>query len=134
MDVAFGNLSGLDTQGTGWFIGFSDWCRSGGADLRHMPADMRSAAFSAKWFAHPAGHPNGEAKPLSEGRTVSILVGLPGEFRIDFSRDLAYPHDGTISHVLRDTGDYLAWGDGLYHRSFGVKPSCMLTLRWMPLP
>ncbi|EKV00424.1 hypothetical protein Lepto7375DRAFT_2538 [Leptolyngbya sp. PCC 7375] len=25
MDIEFGNLDNLDTNGTGWFIGFSDW-------------------------------------------------------------------------------------------------------------
>lgn len=26
MQIAFGNAGDVETSGTGWFIGFSDWC------------------------------------------------------------------------------------------------------------
>ena len=132
MDIEVGNAGDLDTRGTGWWIGFSDWTKDGGANLRHMPAQAAARGVSAKWYAHPAGHPNGEPKPISEGRSLSLLVGAPGEFRIDFSRDPAFPPDRSVSHVMRRPGDFIAWGPGLYHRSFGLRDSTILTLRWVP--
>lgn len=130
--LEIGNVGALDTRGTGWWIGFSDWTRDGAADLRHMPAGTAASGVSAKWYDHPAGHPNGEAKPLSEGRSVSLLVGDAGAFRLDFSPDPAYPPGRTFTRVLRRRGDFAAWGAGLYHRAFGLRDSSILTLRWMP--
>ena len=131
--LEFGNAGELDTQGTGWWIGFSDWTRDGGADLRHMPPGLAASGVSAKWYDHPAGHPNGEAKPVSEGRSVSLLAGDAGAFRLDFSPDPAYPPDRTFTRVLRRRGDFAAWGAGLYHRAFGLLDSSILTLRWVPI-
>lgn len=132
LGLEIGNAGALDTQGTGWWIGFSDWTRDGGANLRHMPAALAASGVSAKWYDHPAGHPNGEAKPVSEGRSVSLLVGEAGAFRLDFSRDPAYPPERTLTRVLRRRGDFAAWGAGLYHRAFGLRDSSILTLRWLP--
>ena len=36
-DVESGNAGDLDTNGTGWFIAWSDWAKSSGTNLRHMP-------------------------------------------------------------------------------------------------
>jgi 2'-5' RNA ligase len=130
--LEFGNAGEVDTQGTGWWIGFSDWTRDGGANLRHMPPGLAASGVSAKWYDHPAGHPNGEAKPVSEGRSVSLLAGDSGAFRLDFSPDPAYPPDRTFTCVLRRRGDFAAWGAGLYHRAFGLRASTILTLRWVP--
>lgn len=132
LGLEFGNAGALDTQGTGWWIGFSDWTRDGAANLRHMPAGVAALGMSAKWYDHPAGHPNGEAKPISEGRSVSLLVGEQGDFRIDFSRDAAFPPGHTFTRVLRRRGDFVAWGAGLHHRAFGLRDSSVLTLRWVP--
>ncbi|MBI2768358.1 MAG: hypothetical protein HYX47_01940 [Burkholderiales bacterium] len=130
-DIEFGNASATDTQGTGWFIGFSDWCKSGSADLRHVHGDVLSAGPHVKWFNHPAGHPNGEVKPVSEGRSICILVGPPSEFRIEFSCADTFESKETSVHVLRDTGDFVIWGKGIFHRSFGIQPATILTLRWV---
>src|SRR5689334_18490470 len=93
LDVESGNAGRVDTNGTGWFIGFSEWTRTGPGDLRHVAADVLSSDLCVKWFDHPAGHPNGEFKPISEGRTISILVGPPSEFRIECSLSRAFePH------------------------------------------
>lgn len=127
-----GNAGALDTRGTGWWIGFSNWTRDGGANLRHMPAGLAALGVSAKWYDHPAGHPNGEAKPISEGRSVSLLVSERGEFRIDLSRDAAFPPEHTFTRVMRRRGDFVAWGPGLHHRAYGLRDSCILTLRWVP--
>jgi hypothetical protein len=132
MNIEFGNAGTLDTQGTGWFIGFSDWAKAGGPNLRHMAQDAGASALCVKWFAHPKGHPDGEPKPLSEGRTMSILVSETGLFQIDFSENEDFHPDSTVSHVLRRHGDFAIWGPGLYHRSFGRERATILTLRWLP--
>lgn len=132
--IEFGNAGALDTNGTGWFIGFSEWARSrGGADLRHVPAESGLKGLCVKWFAHPAGDPNGQAKPVSQGRTISILVGGPSEFRLEFSRTAAFgPVEARCVHTLRQPGDFVAWGEGVHHRAFGIRPACILTIRWQP--
>jgi hypothetical protein len=83
--VEFGNAGDIDTNGTGWFIGFSEWTKGPAPALRHVPADVPASGPCVKWFSHPAGHPDGEAKPRSEGRTVSMLVSEASEFRIELS-------------------------------------------------
>ena len=128
IDVEFGNAGKADTQATGWFIGFSEWATG----LRHMPIEDLSSGLCVKWFEHAAGHPNGDAKPLSEGRTISMLVGASSEFKIQCSLDASFPEDKTVTHVLRKTGDYVIWGPGIYHRTFGIKQATILTLRWTP--
>src|SRR5689334_10038389 len=130
--VEFGNAHQVDTQGTGWFIGFSDWTRSGGPDLRHMPADVSSTGLCVKWFMHAAGDPDGQDKPLSTGRTISMLTGPASEFRIAFCATPDFIHAATLVHTLREPGDFVIWGAGLYHRAYGLKPSCILTIRWEP--
>lgn len=134
MDVEFGNAGTVDTDGTGWFIGFSDWCRSGGTHLRHMPPELGARGLCVKWFMHPAGNPAGEAKPVSTGRTISLLAGSSeeSEFRLEFSPTPIFDSATTICHVLRQPGDFAIWGPGLYHRAFGRKPACVLTIRWEP--
>lgn len=130
--LEIGNAGALDTQGTGWWIGFSDWTRDGAANLRHMPAGLAARGVSAKWYDHPAGHPRGEAKPLSEGRSVSVLVSEQGAFRLDFSREAGFPPGRTLTRVMRRRGDFVAWGPQWHHRAFGLDASSILTLRWVP--
>lgn len=132
LQVESGNAGTLDTHGSGWFIGFGDWARSA-SGLRHMPADALAQGLCVKWFWHPAGDPNGEAKPLSEGRTMSILVGPPSDFRIEVSAEPGFPPEATRVIHLRETSDFAAWGPGLHHRAFGLQPAGIQTLRWRPL-
>lgn len=132
MEVEFGNAGEVQTKGTGWFIGFSEWSKSGPGNLRHMPSDLESTGLCVKWFLHAKGDPNGEAKPLSEGRTVSMLVAAPSEFKLEFSRSPGFEPSETLTFVLRRPGDFAAWGQGLYHRAFGLKEACILTIRWLP--
>ena len=87
LPVEFGNAGAVDTQGTGWFVGYSDWCKTGTHQLRHVDMDSAARGPLVKWFAHPPGDPAGQVKPLSTGRTVSVLVSEGGEFRIDFCAD-----------------------------------------------
>jgi hypothetical protein len=130
--VETGNAGLLDTSGTGWFIGFSEWAKSGDGNLRHVAAEALSSDLCVKWFNHPAGHPNGEHKPISEGRTISILVGAPSDFRIECSTSGAFEPHETVVGLLRQTGDYMIWGEGVFHRAFGIKPATILTIRWKP--
>lgn len=129
-DVEFGNAGGLDTDGTGWFIGFCDWTRNPPSHLRHVPTEELAAGLCVKWFCHSAGNPNGESKPLSEGRTMSVLVSPTSEFRIEFSTSAEFAPQDTLSHTLRCHGDFVIWGPGVFHRAFGVQPACILTVRW----
>ena len=131
MQIEFGNAGEVDTGGTGWFIGFSDWC-AGGAGLRHMPEQLDARGLCVKWYAHPAGDPNGEAKPVSAGRSLSMLVGAPSAFKLEFAPTPAFAPHETVTHVLQRPGDFAAWGAGVYHRAYGVQAATILTLRWAP--
>lgn len=137
MDIESGHLGSLGTQGTGWFLGYGDWVGESagrGSRLRHMPRELRSHTLCMKWMDHAAGDPRGVGKPLSEGRTLSILVGMPGRFRLQFSRHPDFPPHRTVEHVLERTGDFSIWGEGIHHR-YAVDADCtILTLRWIPEP
>lgn len=132
MDFITGNAFEDDTQGTGWFIGFSDWSRHGPGELLHVPRDQPVQGLCMKWFDHPAGHESGPGKPVSEGRTVSILASAGSRFRIDFSTDPGFPAAYTSSVLLQRPGDYAAWGVGLHHRWAALERSTVITLRWNP--
>jgi hypothetical protein len=132
VEIETGNVLDLDTRGTGWFVGFGEWTRDGSIDLRYLPETIRSRSLCLKWMDHPAGDPRGSAKPPSAGRSLSILVGEAGRFRLEFSDDPGFPEGGTVAHVLARRGDFVAWGGGLYHR-WSVEEACtVLTLRWIP--
>jgi hypothetical protein len=128
--VEFGNAGELDTQGSGWFVGFSDWTKGPAGALRHVPAGAPSAGLCIKWFNHAAGDPNGEAKPVSVGRTMSLLVTPVSEFRIEFSTTADFAADTSLVHTLRRQGDFVIWGAGVHHRAFGVLPATVMTVRW----
>jgi hypothetical protein len=132
MDVEFGNAGDVDTQGTGWFVGFSDWTQAGPAHLRHMAKDLTSSGLCVKWFNHPGGQPAGDLKPISEGRTLSMLVGMASEFKIQFCQDHQFSVAKTLTHTLRRPGDFVVWGEGIFHRAFGLAPATILTIRWTP--
>lgn len=114
------------------------WARStprsssarGSPPRRRARRSCRTPWAGIKWFSHPAGHPNGEAKPLSEGRTMSVLVSPASEFRIEFSIGADFAPQDTLSHSLRRHGDFVIRGPGVFHRAFGVQPACILTVRW----
>jgi hypothetical protein len=137
MDIEFGNAGSLDTQGTGWFIGFSEWTKPigmGAASLRFMPADSLSHTLHVKWMVHAANDGRGAAKPPSEGRTLSILVSEAGVFRLQFSRYKDFPEQHVLEYTLRQHGDFVIWGEGIHHRWFVDEQSTVMTLRWVPVP
>ena len=120
----------MDTNGTGWFVGFSEWAKGSSTELRYVAAGEPTAGLCIKWFAHPAGDPNGEPKPLSEGRTMSILVSPESEFRLEFSTTVDFAPDDLLAHTLRRHGDFVIWGPGIFHRAFGIQHASILTVRW----
>ena len=137
MDIEFGNLGKLDTHGTGWFIGFSEWTRSGSADapnLRYMPKDALASTIHAKWMLHPANDDRGTQKPPSEGRTISILVSDGGRFRIQFAPNERFDATNTVQYLLDAHGDFVIWGEDIHHRWFVDRECTILTLRWIPKP
>lgn len=71
-------------------------------------------------------------KPSSEGRTISMLAGPTGEFRIECSLDAPFPPEQTLSAVLREPGDDMLCGAGIHHCAFGLQRSTILTIRWTP--
>ncbi len=84
--------------------------------------------LSLKWFEHQLGDCPawGQAKPASQGRTISLLAG-EGEFELRFRRG-----PGELVLVLDVPGDYVIWGEGLEHSWRPLRPSSLLTLRWLP--
>lgn len=128
MDVTAGNASDADTGGTGWFIGFSEWTRTGSSDLLYVPREATLSGLCVKWYDHPAGHDSGD-KPISEGRSVSIMVSNDSVFRIDFCESAGFKTE-VKSVVLKRHGDFAAWGPGLHHRWRCESRSTILTLRW----
>lgn len=130
MELETGNAHDVDTQGTGWFIGFSPWTRSSPHGLRHVPQGGAVTGLCVKWFHHPAGQV-GDDKPLSTGRTMSILVTHDAHFELDFS--LAPDFSGEVRTIaLTREGDFAIWGAGLYHRWRCVKRATIGTVRWTP--
>lgn len=135
MDIEFNNVGSLDTGGSGWFVGFSEWARSklaGTADLRYMPELERCHTLCMKWMRHPAHDPRGAAKPPSAGRTLSLLVSKSGRFRLEFSAQEDFSQGEVVRHTLRRHGDFVIWGENVYHRWFVEQECTILTLRWTP--
>ena len=101
-----------------------------GSDLLYVPPDQSLSGLCVKWFDHPAGHDSAAAKPVSEGRTVSILVSQGSRFRIDFCESADFRSSAVQTAWLQRHGDYAAWGAGLHHRWHCEARSTVLTLRW----
>jgi hypothetical protein len=130
MDIDTGNAHDVDTGGTGWFIGFSPWTQGSVRDFRHVPKDQPVTGLCVKWYHHEPGHESG-GKPVSEGRTMSILVTGDSHFELDFceSPDFA----GNVRTVVfKREGDFAVWGEGLYHRWRCIKRATIGTVRWTP--
>ena len=135
MDIEFNNAGDIDTNGNGWFIGYSDGAKAGidgVTDLRYMPKDAEAHTITVKWMFHPAGDDRGQTKPPSEGRTISILVSESGNFVLDFSPSDDFGDPRTVRHELKRCGDFVIWGEGIYHK-WSVNNECtILTIRWIP--
>lgn len=135
MEMECGDAGALDTQGTGWFVGFGPWTRrtpEGVRSLRYVPSSTPSTGLSMKWMTHPAGDPRGTGKPVSVGRTLSIMVVDGGRFCLELSEQPEFAEDATQRVVLERAGQFCAWGAGVYHRYTVEAESTILTLRWVP--
>ena len=130
MQIDSGNVHDLDTQGTGWFIGFSPWTARSVDGLRHVPEDEPVAGLCVKWFQHEPGHESGP-KPVSSGRTMSILVTDGAHFELDFCEHPDFGA-GVRTVVFRREGDFAVWGEGLYHRWRCITRVTIATVRWAP--
>ena len=133
MNIDCGNVSRVETQGTGWIVACSEWAKTESAHLRYMPQHALAHTLCIKWFDHPRGDPHGCGKPLSEGRLISFLVSAEGRFRLEFSEQADFPARHTVTHVLATHGDFVMWGEGVYHRWFAEEASSILTVRWVPI-
>ena len=132
MDILVGNAEHMDTQGTGWFIGFSPWARKPQSELLYVPKDQPLSGLRVKWFSHEAGHDSGTQKPVSDGRTISILTNSDGQFQLEFSPRPSFDGPDLKTVQLTRPGDYAAWGAGIFHRWHCVQSSTVLTIRWNP--
>jgi hypothetical protein len=100
--------------------------------LRHGEPGNRAGDMlcdlAVKWFEHqPSDEPSwGEDKPLSTGRTLSLLAG-PGAFELCFRRG-----ERRCRLVLDQPGDFALWGEGLEHSWRVLQASTVLTVRWSP--
>jgi hypothetical protein len=130
VDVAFGNAHDAMTCGTGWMVGFGDWT----SGLLRVPEDQLLSGLCVKWFDHPAGDDSGLGKPVSSGRTLSLLVSEASAFRIECSESADFAPGATRSVLLERHGDFAAWGPGLFHRWHCLAPATILTIRWLPHP
>lgn len=130
MDIETGNAHELDTQVTGWFIGFSDFTRSSLNGWRHVPQGEPVTGLCVKWFHHEPGHES-SGKPVSSGRTMSILVTDGAHFELDFCRSPDFD-DEVRTVVFRREGDFAVWGEGLYHRWRCMSRVTIATVRWTP--
>ncbi len=63
---------------------------------------------------------------------MSILVGAQSEFRLEFSQSQDFAPESTVVYTLREPGDFVIWGAGVFHRAFGIQPASILTVRWFP--
>ena len=130
MDIDFGNAHDIGTQGTGWFIGFSPWTKKSVRGLRYIPQHEPVTGVCVKWFHHAAGHES-EIKPLSTGRTMSILVTDGAHFELDFCEREDFTGE-VRTVVFRREGDFAVWGERLYHRWRCMTQVTIATVRWMP--
>ncbi len=131
--IETGNLGELDTGGSDWVVGF------GGAEgvqahspLRSVgPEDLARGPW-IKWARHAAGDPGGGDKPVSVGRTLSVLVSPAGLFRVELSRVADFSSPSAQVVELRRPGDYVIWGAGWHHRWTVVEDCTIMTVRWEP--
>ena len=122
----WGNAAAAGTADRHWVVGFSDLLKT--APLRHVPADSKATGVCLKWGLHPAGDPGGRDKPVSTGRTISLLANAGGLFRLRLWRG-----DGPVTTVTFDEpGDFAAWGEGISHEWDVLADATVVTLRWSP--
>jgi len=126
--VACGNAWQPDANPGGWIVGWSECLRP--IPLLWMPDDQLAGGVCIKWFQHLAGDPNGKNKPISAGRSISILTSTDSELLLRFWRP---GDDDRLTVRLTEPGDFAAWADGLVHEWEVPKDSTVITIRWRPV-
>jgi len=131
MEIERGNVETINTNGTGWIVGFGPWLEN--SLLRQMSELSPARRVGVKWMCHhttddPA---RGKNKPVSKGRTISILVSQEGGIRLEFWSD--NNDESPMTCVLKEHGDYVIWGEGIYHQWSVEADSTVLTVRWIPI-
>ena len=135
MDIETGNCNQLDTNGTGWFIGYSDWAKTATDErnLRFMQKNSLAHTVHAKWMTHPKDDDRGTHKPPSDGRTISIFVSKQGVFRIQFAPTKEFADEQIQEVTLKEHGDFVIWGEAIHHRWYVDEGCTIMTLRWIPI-
>ncbi|MFM9104421.1 MAG: hypothetical protein ACKOPS_25160, partial [Cyanobium sp.] len=136
------NLVGLETgnawalrdplqPAANWLVGDhpaipADSLRFVGQPGAGSPESERLEHLALKWFEHQPGDDPawGEHKPISSGRTLSLLAG-GGVFELQFRRG-----GQACTVLLEQAGDFALWGEGLEHRWRALAPSTVISLRW----
>ena len=132
MEIKAGNVETINTNGTGWIVGYSSGLES--FPLRYMPQGGCAHTVGVKWMDHhttdePA---KGRNKPVSEGRTMSILVSPKGGIQLEFCENNKFQED-VKQRWLEKHGDYVIWGEGICHQWSVEADSTVLTVRWVPI-
>ena len=132
MDIQEGNAGEVETDKKGWFVGFTECLKV--TPLRYMAKNSLAHTLCIKWKDHKKADPCGqEEKPASDGRTISLLVSDTGRLRLEFSRKREFPEDEIRTYILKNRGDFVVWGENLYHRWSVEKKCSILTVRWIPV-
>ena len=133
MNLEFGNAWEKSTVGakgdkTGWFVGRFPEITAGGYSGLRVSNDTE-----IKWFEHPKGHESGP-RPISTGLSLSILIeGLFGLWFCE-ANDRGQPDGNWRRYLLKNKGDYLIWGAGLFHKWQALESSTVLSVRPTPRP
>ena len=110
----------------GWLVGFSAT-----SALRFMPKEAKASEIAIKWYEHDPAESErmGKNKPISQGRSISILVNEGGRFEVRFWKD--NPDDPLVV-LLTKSSDFVIWGPGVNHEWRCLAPATILTVRWLP--
>lgn len=110
----FGNAEADQVRGSGWFVG------------QFVPAELglrRQTDVELKWGYHPAG--DKRPKPGANQNATTISVLIEGGLKIIFY------FDGTEQEVLlRNKGDYVAFGPGVVHSWEAFGETIVLSVRF----
>lgn len=112
----------------GWFVG-----HTATSPLRLMTEATAANSIAVKWYEHDHDEPEnlGKGKPVSTGRSISLLVNDGGRFQVKFWKE-ANPAE-VFTVLLTSPGDYVIWGPGFQHEWRCLAKATVLTVRWIPL-
>jgi hypothetical protein len=127
--VEFGNAWYVcdETPKNGWIIG-----HTASSPLRLMGQDVSANRLAVKWYEHDPDEPEalGRGKPLSEGRSISILTNAGGRFQVKFWK--GNPAE-CLTVLLTNQGDFVVWGPGINHEWRCLARATIMTVRWTPV-